>query len=233
MNRNPMTKAPLKLAAMALVLALGACQAPFNGANSAWSAQGNHPITVDTHIVSEEFPITASSFELTLDNRDKLTSLVADYLQRGMGKLTITSPQGTPNAAAGLQIAAEMTQIANAAGVTPRMVDVAGYHASTEEGGAPIVVSYTVYGATPSPCGDWSTNYAYDPNNVMTPNHGCATQNNLAAMLEDPRDLITPRHETAPDEARRATVFDKYRQGQPTGAKDAGGDSGTVSEMKQ
>lgn len=232
MFRNPMTKAALQPMAIALALTLGACQSPFNGANSAWSAQGNHPITVDTHIVSEQFKVTPSTSELTLDDRDKLTSLVSDYLQRGMGKLTITSPAGTPNSAAGLQIAAEMTQIANAAGVSPRNVDVAGYHASTAEGGAPIVVSYTVYGATPSPCGDWSTNYALAPNNLMTPNHGCATQNNLSAMLEDPRDLIRPRPETPPDEGRRATVFEKYRQGMPTGAKDSGQDTATVSEMK-
>jgi pilus assembly protein CpaD len=232
MTRKPMRPILSMLTPALLALTLAACQAPFNGANDAWSAQGNQPITVDTHIVSQQFPITASSFELTQDQRDRLKGLVADYLGRGLGKLTITSPVGTPNSGAGLQVAAEMTQIANAAGVAPRRVDVAGYHATTAKGGAPVVVSYTVYGATPSPCGDWSTNYAYEPNNLMTPNHGCATQNNLAAELEDPRDLIAPRQQTAPDEARRATVFDKYRQGEPTGATGDKQDSGTVSEMK-
>lgn len=46
-------------------------------------------------------------------------------------------------------------------------------------------------------------------------NHGCATQHNLAAIVENPGDLLGPRAETQPDAARRQTSIGRYRSGQP------------------
>ena len=43
---------------------------------------------------------------------------------------------------------------------------------------------------------------------------GCATQQNLAAMVDNPLDLLYPRGMTPADAARRATVLDKYRRGE-------------------
>ena len=45
-------------------------------------------------------------------------------------------------------------------------------------------------------------------------NFGCASQRNLAAMVENPADLVQPRGEVAVYAARRSTVLDKYRKGE-------------------
>jgi pilus assembly protein CpaD len=45
---------------------------------------------------------------------------------------------------------------------------------------------------------------------------GCASQRNLAAMVDNPADLVQPRAETPPYTARRSIVLDRYRQGQGT-----------------
>jgi pilus assembly protein CpaD len=45
-------------------------------------------------------------------------------------------------------------------------------------------------------------------------NHGCATQRNLAAMVDNPADLVQPRGEAPVYTARRTIVLDRYRQGQ-------------------
>ena len=50
--------------------------------------------------------------------------------------------------------------------------------------------------AIPSPCGDFEDNLAYNPNNVLAPNFGCASQNNLARAVVDPRDLVESRPAT-------------------------------------
>ena len=42
---------------------------------------------------------------------------------------------------------------------------------------------------------------------------GCATQRNLAAMVDNPADLVQPRAETPAYTMRRTTVMEKYRQG--------------------
>jgi hypothetical protein len=38
-------------------------------------------------------------------------------------------------------------------------------------------------------CGDWSGDLANSSSLAMNPNHGCALQANMAAMISDPRDL--------------------------------------------
>jgi pilus assembly protein CpaD len=47
-------------------------------------------------------------------------------------------------------------------------------------------------------------------------NFGCATQRNLAAMIDNPADLEQPRSETAAYTPRRSAAFEKYRKGEPT-----------------
>ena len=53
-------------------------------------------------------------------------------------------------------------------------------------------------------------------------------------MVEDPRDLDHPRATDKADAMRRATVLQKYRQGEATYTTLTGTrDSGVVSDMKQ
>ena len=47
-------------------------------------------------------------------------------------------------------------------------------------------------------------------------NFGCASQQNLAAQIADPRDLLSPRGVDSIDAGRRTTVLDNYRRGEPT-----------------
>jgi pilus assembly protein CpaD len=47
-------------------------------------------------------------------------------------------------------------------------------------------------------------------------NLGCATQRNLAAMIDNPADLEQPRSETPPYTMRRSEAFEKYRKGEST-----------------
>src|SRR5439155_20847481 len=44
-------------------------------------------------------------------------------------------------------------------------------------------------------------------------NFGCAYQRNMAAMIDNPSDLVQPRSETPAYPTRRTTAFEKYRKG--------------------
>jgi len=219
------------IAALVGATPIVACQSPFNGVKDAWTDQSAHPITITTHLVTNQFSVNPSDSALRQDDRDRFAALAADYLARGVGKLAITSPQGVANSAVAGQIASQMTTIANAQGVSMRDIDLAGYRAPGGAVGAPIILTYTVYDATPSSCGDWTTNYAFAPLNHVTPNHGCATQNNLSAMVENPRDLIEPRAMEPSSQGRRAVTLDKYRKGEITAGQKDDQASGTVSEV--
>ncbi|MFX5268131.1 CpaD family pilus assembly lipoprotein, partial [Acinetobacter baumannii] len=45
---------------------------------------------------------------------------------------------------------------------------------------------------------------------------GCASQRNLASMVEEPSDLVQPRAETPAYTMRRNAAFETYRKGAST-----------------
>lgn len=213
-------------------LLLGACQSPFNGRDEALTVQNMHPIAVDTKLVSATFDVGPNTVTLTDDDRERAQGFMADYRQRGLGKLSITAPSGTRNSAAATQIAAELSEVARASGVRVRAVEIAPYRAPESEA-PPIIVSFTAYEATAANCGDFSRNMAFAPLNLSTPNFGCATQHNLAAMVENPEDLVHPRNETPADQLRRQVTLDKYRKGEATASEKSDQGDGTSSEVKK
>ena len=79
-----------------------------------------------------------------------------------------------------------------------------------------ISAGYIVYGAKTDPCGNWSQNAADMAQNLPMPDFGCSNQHNLAAMISEPRDLMTPRGMTPADATRRGTVINTYEKAQST-----------------
>ena len=72
--------------------------------------------------------------------------------------------------------------------------------------------------AEAGPCGLWPQDLGptYRPSTIENRpywNFGCATQRNLAAMVDNPADLVQPRGETPAYAARRATVHRQVPQG--------------------
>jgi pilus assembly protein CpaD len=83
-------------------------------------------------------------------------------------------------------------------------------------------LSYPRIAAVAGPCGLWPEDLGpnlYDSGyNENKPYHnfGCATQRNLAAMIDNPADLEQPRTESPAYTERRNAAFQKYRKGEPT-----------------
>ncbi len=82
---------------------------------------------------------------------------------------------------------------------------------------ATIHVIYPKIGAQAGPCGLWPDDIGPSANrnyfeNAPPWNQGCATQRNLAAMVDNPADLVQPRAETPPYQMRRTTVMEAYRR---------------------
>jgi pilus assembly protein CpaD len=84
---------------------------------------------------------------------------------------------------------------------------------------ATIRLSYPKIAATAGPCGLWPEdlgpsvkNKGYYENKPYY-NFGCAYQRNMAAMVDNPSDLVQPASETAAYTVRRTTSFEKYRKG--------------------
>src|SRR5262249_32626804 len=74
------------------------------------------------------------------------------------------------------------------------------------------------YTARTQACGDWSENESYTLDNRTPRRFGCSVQQNIAAMVADPRDLLGPGRMGPVDTMRRSTVMEKYEKGEITQA---------------
>ncbi|MGV8995697.1 MAG: CpaD family pilus assembly protein [Parvibaculaceae bacterium] len=209
-------------------LALAGCGG-FNGAEEAeFGASYDHPISVQPDVPT--LKITASN-ALSVEDRSALKGFVAAYKERGHGPLTVSTPSGSANTAIAMNVLVDVRDALAQSGVPATSIAYTPYRASAADQAAPIVVSYRQFIAVASPCGDWTDSYSYNPSNSTVKNFGCATQNNLAAMIADPADLVAPREMTASDAQRRGEVFTNYRKGDITATKRDDHDSAALSEV--
>jgi len=134
----------------------------------------------------------------------------------------VNVPDDTPNARAAAATSREIRSVLMAGGVPGRGITMYHYHPVDPQTLAPIKLNYTRIAATAGPCGLWPEDLGpsidspgYNENKPYY-NFGCATQRNLAAMVDNPSDLVQPRAETPAYTMRRTEGFEKYRKGEAT-----------------
>ena len=128
-------------------------------------------------------------------------------------------PVDTRNAGAAADAFREVQALLTAAGVPPRGIVVRQYRPEDPRQMATIRLVYPKISAVAGPCGLWPEdlgpsikNKTYLENKPYY-NLGCAYQRNMAAMIDNPSDLVQPRAETPAYTTRRSTGFDRYRKG--------------------
>jgi pilus assembly protein CpaD len=100
-----------------------------------------------------------------------------------------------------------------------------------------IKISYAKMVAEAGPCGLWPKDLGPSLESGYTENQpywnlGCANQRNLAAMIDNPADLVQPRGETPAYAARRSVAVDKYRKGDiPSGNYPPDFNTGKISDL--
>jgi pilus assembly protein CpaD len=116
------------------------------------------------------------------------------------------------------------------AGVRPGSIDFRAYPAGPSETNAPVRLAFNKITASVEGCGAWTDRLENDVSNRNYKNFGCATQANLAAMVDNPLDLLYPRALAPADAARRSTALDNYRKGDAYTSKQKLGE-GEISEV--
>ena len=217
----------LRCASVVAVVLAGSCASPYsNGDGPMEDGAANHPITVEPHYASIKLNFSAPNAGLMPDDAVKLNSFVADYLSRGNGSISVSAPSG-PEATAALTYFGERL---NQMGV-PRSRILVGTHDAS--GGNQVEVGFISYVAHTDPCDYWSKNLADTTDNSTPVGFGCAVQQDIAAQVADPRDLIQPRDSEAADAERRSTVMGNYEKGKVTSAEKSKDQSGNVSDISQ
>ncbi|HXE70421.1 MAG TPA: CpaD family pilus assembly protein [Hyphomicrobiaceae bacterium] len=178
-----------------------------------------HPIVVSQQPATMNLHVARGATGLSPGQKVQLTGFLQRYRgsDAGNSKLLLAVPAGSANESSVVRAVADMRRIIGDFGFPDSAVAIQPYRARREEA-APIRFAYMRYVAQAPACGIWDTNLAYDRVNVPYTNFGCAQQHNLAMQIANPADLIGPRTMDPPDAERRSVVFDKYRQGTPTGA---------------
>jgi pilus assembly protein CpaD len=212
------------LAAAAAAVALAGCKTTDDPTRVAgWTlvdASQRHPILVSQEPATLLVPIARGSSGINSAQRARLFDFTDHFraIDAGNSRLVVEVPSGGSNEVSAMYAVSQIRSLLRDQGFPESSISVEAYDA---EGVAdpPIRVSYLRYIAQPPPCGDWSTNLAYEPMNLPYPNLGCAVQRNFGAQVANPADLLGPRSETARSSERRDVVIEKYKQGQPTGTK--------------
>lgn len=196
-----------------------------------------HPIVVQEANTTTEVFVGTGRGGLTAAQRADIGGLAQAWMREGTGAIVIDVPANTPNARTANDSLREIKGILNAYGVPPRGVTVRPYHPADPRQFATIRVNYPRIRADAGPCGLWPEdigpsikNKGYLDNRPYH-NFGCATQRNLAAMVDNPADLVQPRAEAPAMTSRRNAAFTKYRKGDTTATSYPESDRAKLSDV--
>ncbi len=178
-----------------------------------------HPIAIEEANRSIVIFVGQARGGLSASQRADVMGLAQIWLQEGTGAITADVPVDTPNARAAADAMREIHATLASAGVPSRGILVHRYHPQDPRLLATIRLNYPKIAATVGPCGLWPEdlgpsikNKGYFANSQYY-NYGCSYQRNMAAMIDNPSDLVQPRAETPVYTTRRTTAFEKYRKG--------------------
>lgn len=209
---------------VSLSAALGACTATEEVVTASVpdDYRLRHPITIREADRSVEIFVGHGRGGLSPSQRANVVGLGRTWLREGTGTIVAEVPIDTPNARAAAAAFGEVRALLAATGVPARGIRLRHYQPGTPQTFPTITLTYPRIAAKAGPCGQWPEDLGpsildsgYSENKPYY-NFGCASQRNLAAMVDNPADLVQPRPETPAYTARRSVGFDHYRKGEPT-----------------
>jgi pilus assembly protein CpaD len=181
-----------------------------------------HPIAIQESNNSLVIFVGRARGGLSAEQRADVMGLAQNWLHEGTGGIVADVPVGTPNARAAESAFREAQALLSAAGVPPHGVTLHHYRPDDPRQLPTVRLSFPKISAVAGPCGLWPEDLGpsikdrgYFENKPYY-NFGCANQRNLAAMVDNPSDLVQPRPETPAYTARRTEGFEKYRKGSTT-----------------
>jgi pilus assembly protein CpaD len=172
----------------------------------------NHPIVIAEKEQSIDLPVGRSDRGMTKTQRVALGGFLSTYDRSASPVLNILVPAGAENEVAAADASRDMVGFAKASGVPRSRIIVSSYETASVYGSPPIRVSYVSMKAQTGKCGRWPDDIAETSENKHYADFGCSSQNNLAAQVADPADLLGPRKQTTIDAEKRSIVIDQYRR---------------------
>lgn len=171
----------------------------------------NHPIVIAEREEVLDLPVGASDRGMTRSQRISLEGFLAGYDRSAAPVVNILVPVGAANDVAASDAARDFARLARSNGVPQARVMVTSYQASAIDVSAPVRVSFTAMKAQTGKCGRWPEDILQHTDNKHYANFGCSYQNNLAAQIADPADLLGPRKQSPIDAAKRGVAIGEWQ----------------------
>jgi pilus assembly protein CpaD len=210
-----------------LALSLGACTNPRTtdslrtGSIDQDGYRTRHPIVLAESAETLDIPVGQQASVLPGRMAHTVTVFAQDARQRGTTRITILVPSGSQNAAAANVISGQVAAALAQGGFPRNAISRSFYEVADGSVDAPVRIAYSrIKAMLTHRCGVWPAQVAtQNPENQDDWDFGCATQNNIAAMVANPEDLVTPTGEDPVDGTRRTKIITKYRDGTQTKAE--------------
>jgi len=234
----------ISLAAFGLALFLAGCQSDqidYTGSVPT-DYRERHPIRLADKERTLQILVGSGRAGLTATQRAQVAAMGSDWRREGSGYIVVETPARAVNSRAARDSVREIRSLLQFAGVSQRAMKFRTYDQPYRGDLGPILVSYKRIAAEAGPCGQWPENLGpgvlgreryplKESYNEPYYNFGCATQRNLAAMVDNPSDLVQPRAETPSYTARRTEGFEKYRKGEATATAYPDAEKAKLSEI--
>jgi pilus assembly protein CpaD len=172
-----------------------------------------HPIVVAEKQSQLMVPVGNAARKLTYAEQQVIGGFLDRYRDQGNGAIQVLVPSGSSNSGAAGAVANEVAHFASTDGFADRII-INQYQAPQGQDNAPVIVAYSAIKASAGPCGKWPEDLFETTENKQYHNFGCAYQNNLAAQIANPMDLLGPRRSGPADSTDRANVISDYRDNQ-------------------
>jgi pilus assembly protein CpaD len=196
-----------------------------------------HPIGVKEGSRSVDLFIGGARGTLTASQRADVADFALSWKREATGGVVIDLPVGTYNHRAAHDAAPEIRAMLMASGVPGEAIAVQARQPLDQSKLGTVRLRYPRMVAFTGACGLWphdlgpsGFNREYLENRPYW-NFGCSSQRNLAAMVENPADLVQPRGETPVYAARRTTVIEKYRRGESPATVYPNSNDGKISDV--
>ncbi len=171
----------------------------------------NHPIIISEKQQVTDIPVGAEDRGMTRRQREQLEGFLDAYDRSAAPVVQIMLPVGSANQAAAQRASAGLAGVAQAAGVPRGHIAIVSYQTGAPDAQPPIRVTYSKVVASTNQCGRWPNDLLENSENKHYENFGCSYQQNLAAQIANPNDLIGPRKEGDVDAENRGNVITTYR----------------------
>lgn len=174
--------------------------------------RARHPIMISDKDLILDLPVGNFPTRMTRQAKDTISGFARDYMKSSATQILVLHPLGASNSHKAGQYANLVANAVASSGVPRSQISVSSYETETQGGAAPVKLVYTALAASTGPCGVWSQDIMSNSHaNTNYENFGCATQNNLAAQIANPLDLISPRSMSPIDATRRSTAIGSYQ----------------------